>query len=318
MASVSRPLELLAIDVGLELARPSGRAADINARARNRQGHSLPLHSVATVGTRIRSGATGPDAGRVRARARDTRTLVRTARPLARWPANSDHKPMTVPRCAALRRDRAPCGALASSPTASFCRHHERLVETHGEEAVRNGRYPRTRTPRPRAPLEAELESEAASNGANGVTPAAVRPALAQAAADELGTITAVLMDAATNTTRPVWTTPCCPECCTQFRQEVHIPDHKARVSAVEVLLREGLGRPGQAEEPTKPRLPENAEAVRNMSWDDLQVLFATTYVDEIAAVVNGDGRELLRERLERLSEDERNVLCEELVAMAA
>jgi hypothetical protein len=86
--------------------------------------------------------------------------------------------------------------------------------------------------------------------------PAAVRPALAQAAADELDTITAVLIDAATNTTRPVWTTPACPECGTQFRQEVHVPDHKARVAAVEVLLREGLGRPGQAEEPTQPTVP--------------------------------------------------------------
>jgi hypothetical protein len=42
-----------------------------------------------------------------------------------------------------------------------------------------------------------------------------------------------------------------------------------------------------------------------------------TTYVDEIAAAVKGDGRELLRERLERLSEDERRVLREELVAVS-
>src|SRR4051812_43544530 len=175
---------------------------------------------------------------------------------------------MPVPRCAALRRDGAPCGALASSPTAVFCRHHERLAEKHGEGVIREGRYPRMRTPRQAAPVEAQLGPQHASNGgpSNGsaaVTPAAVRPTLAQAAAeDELGTITAVLMDAATNTTRPVWTTPACPECRTQFRQEVHVPDHKARVAAVEVLLREGLGRPMQAEEPAKPSLPESVAGI--------------------------------------------------------
>jgi hypothetical protein len=123
------------------------------------------------------------------------------------------------------------CGALASSPTAVFCRHHERLVEKHGEDAVRNGRYPRTRTPRKVAPLEADQGAENGSNGSATVSPAAVRPALAQAAADELGTITAVLMDAATNMTRPVRTTPVCAACGAQFRQEVHVPDHKARVA---------------------------------------------------------------------------------------
>jgi hypothetical protein len=142
---------------------------------------------------------------------------------------------MAVPRCAAVRRDGRPCGALASSATAVFCRHHERLAEKHGEEAVRSGRYPRKRTPRATAPIDAQLDSEHVANGSAVVSPAAVRPALAQAAANELATITAVLMDAATNTTRPVWTTPACPECGTQFRQEVHVPDHKARVAAVVV-----------------------------------------------------------------------------------
>jgi hypothetical protein len=207
-----------------------------------------------------------------------------------------------------------PCGALASSPTAVFCRHHERLAKKHGDEAVRCGEYPRTRTPRTAAPLEAQLDSNYAVNGSSAVTPAAVRPALAQAAADELGTITAVLMDAATNTTRPVWTTPACPECGTQFRQEVHVPDHKARVAAVEVLLREGLGRPAQAEEPTPPRLPESAAAVKDMPWEDMQVLFAAVFADEVALALAGDGRKLLRERLGALGSGERRVLREALL----
>jgi hypothetical protein len=221
---------------------------------------------------------------------------------------------MAVPRCAALRRDGAPCGALASSPTGAFCRHHERLAEKHGEEAIRDGRYPRTRTPRQTGPVEAQIESEYASNGSGAVSPAAVRPALAQAAADELGTITRVLFDAATNTTRPVWTTPACPQCGTQFRQEVHVPDHKARVAAVEVLLREGLGRPGQAEEPTTPTLPESEAAIRAMSCEDMQYFASTLLMDELLIVQREGGLALLRQRVAAMSQDERRVLREALL----
>jgi hypothetical protein len=222
---------------------------------------------------------------------------------------------MPVPRCAAFRRDGAPRRALASSPDGVYCRHHEKLAEKHGEKAVRDGRYPRTRTPRQIAPVEAQLESqhasgvELSSNGSGAVTPAAVRPALAQAAADELGTIAAVLMDAATNTTRPVWTTPACPECGTQFRQEVHVPDHKARVAAVEVLLREGLGRPAQAEETTMPRLPESAAAVHSRSWEDMRYFAATLLVEELVSLKRDGGEAFLRGRIAALSESDRRVL---------
>jgi hypothetical protein len=116
-------------------------------------------------------------------------------------------------------------------------------------------------------------------------------------------------MDAATNTTRPVWTTPACPECGTQFRQEIHVPDHKARVAAVEVLLREGPGRPAQAEEPATSRLPDSVEAVQRMSWSDMQCLFAATNVDEIAAVQRSGGEALARVKLAALSEGDRRVL---------
>jgi hypothetical protein len=216
---------------------------------------------------------------------------------------------MPVPRCAARRRDGVPCGALASSPTALFCRQHERLAEDHGEEAIRAGRYPRTRRPRRIAPLKAKPKSEYPTNGSGVVTPAAVRPALAQAAADEVGTLTAVLMDAATNTTKPVWTTPACPECGTQFRQEVHVPDHKARVAAVEVLLREGLGRPAQAEEPTTPRLPETNIGIAAMSWADMQYFAGALLVDELLAVQRHGGEHLLRDRVATLGDSERQLL---------
>jgi hypothetical protein len=156
------------------------------------------------------------------------------------------------------------------------------------------------------------------SNGSGAVTPAAVRPALAQAAADELGTITAVLLDAATNTTRPVWTTPACPECGRQFRQEVRVPDHKARVAAVEVLLREGLGRPAQAEEPAKPTLPDSVAGIEAITWQDMQYFAATLLLDELLTVQRDGGQALLRERLVALSDGERCVLRDALLELDA
>jgi hypothetical protein len=86
---------------------------------------------------------------------------TRLTRPtLAERQINSNHTPMAVPRCAAVRGDGAPCDALAFSPTAVFCRHHEQLAEKHGEDPIRSCCYPRTRTPRQVAPVEAQLESQ--------------------------------------------------------------------------------------------------------------------------------------------------------------
>ena len=79
-------------------------------------------------------------------------------------------------------------------------------------------------------------------------SPSAVRPALALTAAEELETIRAVLLEAATSTTRETWATCTCPECGKGFRQEISVPDHGARIKAIETLLREGLGRVGEAE----------------------------------------------------------------------
>jgi hypothetical protein len=216
---------------------------------------------------------------------------------------------MPVPRCAAIRRDGRACGALASSPTAVFCRHHERLVEKHGEDAVRAGRYPRRRTPRQTGRLEAQLDSDHAVNGSGAVTPAAIRPALAQAQRTSSARSPRCSWDAATNTTRPVWTTPACPECGTQFRQEVHVPDHKARVAAVEVLLREGLGRPAQAEEPTTASVPESVVGMQAMSWQDMQYVAATLLVDELLTVQRDGGEAVVRQRVAALSDAARRVL---------
>jgi hypothetical protein len=91
------------------------------------------------------------------------------------------------------------------------------------------------------------------------------------------------------------------------------VPDVRARVAAIELLLREGLGRPATAEESYPVRLPSTMAAVREMGWDDMQALFAATYVDEIAVAQRHRGRVAVREKLMSLSESERQVLREAL-----
>jgi hypothetical protein len=112
---------------------------------------------------------------------------------------------------------------------------------------------------------------------------------------------------------RPVWITVECEGCGTRSRVEAPVPDVRARVGAIELLLREGLGRPPQAEEASPPSVPANAEAVNRMSWEELKVLGAAFYADEIVSVANG-GDGLLRERLAALGPDERRILREALV----
>jgi hypothetical protein len=94
------------------------------------------------------------------------------------------------------------------------------------------------------------------------------------------------LLDAAIAATRENWTTFTCPDCGKKHRAQVHVPDVRARVGAIEVLLREGLGRPAQAEEVVGPDLPANADAVARMSWADTQHLAALLFVDEVESVL--------------------------------
>src|SRR4029077_11592165 len=110
-----------------------------------------------------------------------------------------------------------------------------------------------------------EAMTTVTTNGA--VTPAEVRPALAKATAASLDEIQAALLDAAVGATHAGWTTFTCPDCGKKHRAQVQVPDVRARVGAIEVLLREGLGRPAEAEELTSPKLPENVDAVARMSW---------------------------------------------------
>ena len=209
------------------------------------------------------------------------------------------------------------CGALVSSPSATYCRHHERLATELGEDAVRLGRYPRRRNPRVETPISIEeTATTAITSGA--VTPAEVRPLLAQATAASLDEIQAALLDAAVGATRESWTTFTCPDCGKKHRAQVQVPDVRARVGAIEVLLREGLGRPAQAEESAGPKLPANVNAVARMSWGDVQHLATVLFADEIESVLTQGGSDALRERLSEFSPAQRRVLSGALIELAA
>jgi hypothetical protein len=49
------------------------------------------------------------------------------------------------------------------------------------------------------------------------------------------------------------------------------------------------------------------------MGWEEMQSLFAATYVDELAAVQRNGGAALVRDKLASLSDGERRVLREAL-----
>lgn len=62
-------------------------------------------------------------------------------------------------------------GALASAPEAVYCRHHEKLAELHGGDAVRAGQYPQKRSPKADIAVVAEP-----TNLAEAGRPAATAP----------------------------------------------------------------------------------------------------------------------------------------------
>jgi hypothetical protein len=161
---------------------------------------------------------------------------------------------MTGALCSARLRNGDLCRSVATHE--EFCAYHAALADELGHDAIANGDQTKKRNARQRAPVIAQSEPlELNPNPSR--SPSAVRPALALTAVEELETIRTVLLEAATSTTRETCATCTCPECGKGFRQEIAVPDHGARIKAVETLLREGLGRVGGSEvvEPKVPHL---------------------------------------------------------------
>src|SRR5262249_1099565 len=142
--------------------------------------------------------------------------------------------------------------------------------------------------------------------------PASVRPRLAEAAAASLDDIRRVLLETATGANRNLWATINCKHCGRAGRYEISVPDNKVRLDAVQALPHDAVGRPGQAWAQAPPSLPRTAQQVRSMSWDQMTLVFATQFADEIASVAT-DGELLLRERLASLGPDERRLLRDAL-----
>ena len=124
-----------------------------------------------------------------------------------------------------------------------------------------------------------------------------------------------VLLEAATSTTRETWATCTCPECGQGFRQEISVPDHGARIKTIETLLREGLGRVGEAEV-VEPPMPRTAEEVKNLTDDELHLVFALSHATEIRAIVD-DGEDALRANVESWTPKARATLARVLAEVA-
>ena len=93
------------------------------------------------------------------------------------------------------------------------------------------------------------------------------------------------------------------------------MPDHGARIKAVETLLREGLGRVGEAEG-AEPRMPASAAEVEALSWSEMKLIFAISYAQAISAFVDqGDGA--LRSEVERWEPDARTAVARALAEVA-
>ena len=195
-----------------------------------------------------------------------------------------------------------------------LCEHHERLAAELGRDTVLNGEHAKKRSARERVPIHAESEPLELRSPASD-RPSAVRPALAVTAAEEVETIRRVLLEAATSTSRQSWATCTCPECGKGFRQEISVPDHGARIKAVETLLREGLGRVGEAEV-AEPRMPRSVAEVNALSWDEMKFIFAISYAQAIQAFVD-DGDEALRTEVERWEPEAREAVCRALAEVA-
>jgi hypothetical protein len=220
-------------------------------------------------------------------------------------------------RCAARLRSGERCRSVAVE--GDFCAHHAARAAEVGEGRLREGRHPPRRRQGPalvRGVTELEQNETPrafASNGSGMVTPSDVRPHLAEVAAANLSEIERVLIETATGANRQVWVTINCKHCERPGRYEVDIPDNRVRLDAVEKLLQQGLGRAREAEQSQAPQMPTSVAAVQKMSWEEMQAVFAVVYVDELADVQRRGGEALLRERIAKLSEGERSILCDAL-----
>jgi hypothetical protein len=64
--------------------------------------------------------------------------------------------------------------------------------------------------------------------------------------------------------------------------------------------------------------MPASVAAVSEMTWDEMQALFAAIYVDEIAALQRSGDETLVREKLRGFTEGQRRILRDALLQLDA
>ena len=124
---------------------------------------------------------------------------------------------------------------------------------------------------------------ETESNGGNGnvvSSPADVRPALAQAAAASLDEIQQALLDAALGAAGEHWATVTYGDCGKKSRVQVQVPDVRARVSAIELLLARASAVPPRPRSRPSHSSPTASRRSGAMSWGDLQAVFALQFAE--------------------------------------
>jgi hypothetical protein len=84
---------------------------------------------------------------------------------------------------------------------------------------------------------------------------------------------------------------------------------------AVETLLREGLGRVGEAEV-AEPRMPTSVAEVESLSWDEMKFIVAISYAQAIRAYVD-EGDDALRSEVERWERESSTAVARALAAVA-
>jgi hypothetical protein len=191
------------------------------------------------------------------------------------------------PRCAAILQGGKQCRSVAETGS-EFCEHHNNVVAEHGAEAVKRGEHlPARRNRVVQAAVVAKEAVPTMRNGSGAVDPASVRPRLAEAAAESVEDIRRVLLETATGANKNLWATINCKHCGRPGRYEITVPDNKVRLDAIQALLHESLGRPGQAEAQPAPALPATAEQARALSWDQMTLVFASQFAEEIGSVLD-------------------------------
>jgi hypothetical protein len=192
-------------------------------------------------------------------------------------------------QCKASLRNGRRCRVVIETEGAEFCPHHSRLADEHGVETVRNGSVPKRRALRVVEEATAVVVTameEAVP--ATPIDPASVRPMLAEAAAENAEQLKASKRR--------------CRTCGRGSRRS-------------KLLLREGLGRPPQAEEPahrgspSPPRRSRRCNAIWVLTFEDLNRLLMSGELWPRVQQLTEASRGHLSARLEEIREI-RNVVA--------